>query len=117
MPNNVLICYGWVTGLQGPNQQGQFTVLYQLKRVFFITFKLNTDGKIVALVYILPLADSSMPGPLVNWYILGQKAVALDEKVGGDLESGDLLVKWVGIGIKAAQKQVIHPTTAKLSRR
>lgn len=94
-------------------QTGEGIVLAIFKGCFGVTFQLDTNGKIVAILTSFPEAFTGMPSTFKDGDILGHIALAIDDKVGRDFECGNFLEGGVILTIQLPQEEIIDITTTK----
>lgn len=101
---------------QGGTQAGQGFVLRRFECLTFQSFELDADRVIVALFPSAVARHASMPGAIVTADELQQLPSATNEKMGGNLQTADLLEVGVGIPIQGIGEQGLHLGATILTR-
>lgn len=113
MPDNIINGIGLP---QCPSERHQRPILSIGKRRGITALKLHADGKIVAAGLALPTGFPGMPGPLLARDELDRLPIPADEKMSGNFEAAESLIKRMSFGIEPVGKKFGHPIAAELLR-
>lgn len=108
---------GRIDLLEVTGKRGQTLILGVGKRLIVTTLQLNTDGKIIALLPSVEAGLSRVPGLFIERNILSELTMAVNQRMRGHPQIGDISEVRVRSRIQLIAKQIVDPAAAVLPRR
>ena len=117
MANYPIRCNRGILLHQAPGYLNQCIVLCICEPGIVGTLQLDTNGIVVAVILTFKTRFARMPGFTIEWHILSDFAVSIDQQVRRHTQLGDFGKKRMDRGIQAITEQVVHKIAAELTRR